>query len=73
MVLSLKKSHYGLKLSSHVWYATFKELVISSGFVASRVDGGLFVLEDQGAVVAAVVLYIDDLVIIANEGLIGQR
>ena len=29
-------------------------------------------LEDQGTVVAAVVLYVDDLLIIANEGLIGQ-
>jgi len=40
--------------------------------VASRVDGGLFVLEDHSRVVAAVVLYIDDLLIIANEGVIGQ-
>ena len=29
-------------------------------------------LEDQGIVVAAVVLCVDDLPIIANEGLIGQ-
>jgi hypothetical protein len=71
MVLSLKKAHYGLKQSSHVWYGTFKELVISIGFLASRVDGGLFVLEDQGTVIAAVVLYVDDLLIIANDGLIG--
>jgi hypothetical protein len=42
--------------------------------VASRVDGGLFMLydQDQGIVVAAVVLYVDDLLIIANQGLIGQ-
>jgi hypothetical protein len=72
MVLRLRKSLYGLKQSWHGWYGTFKDFVISIGFVASRVNGGLFVLEDQGAVVAAVVLYIDDLVIIANEGLIGQ-
>jgi hypothetical protein len=48
--------------------------VISIGFVASRVDGGLSVLhdkEDQDIVVAAVVLYVDDL-IVANEGLIVQ-
>ena len=35
--------------------------------------GGLFVLhdmEDHGIVVAAVILYFDDLLIIANEGLI---
>jgi hypothetical protein len=43
--------------------------------MASRVDGGLFVLNDKEhhrIVFAAEVLYIDDLLIIANEGLIGQ-
>jgi len=75
MVLRLRKSLYGLKQSSHVWYGTFKDFVISIGFVASRVDRGLFWLhdkEDHGIVVAAVVLYVDELLIIANEGLIGQ-
>jgi len=74
MVLLLRKSLYGLKQSLDVWYGSFKEFVISNGLVASRVDGGLFVLhdKDQGIVVAAVVLYVDDLLIIANEGLIGQ-
>ena len=74
MVLRLRKSLYGLKQSSHVCYGTFQDFVISIGFVASRVDGGLFVLhdkEDHGIVIATVVLYIDDLLIIANEGLIG--
>ena len=72
MVLRFRKSLYGLKQSSHVSYGTFKEFVISIGFVASRVEGRPFVLEDQGIVIAAVVLYVDDLLIIANEGLIGQ-
>ena len=74
MVLRLRKSLYGLKQSSHVWYGTFKDFVISIGFLASRVDGGLFVLhdKDQGLVIAAVVLYVDNLLIIANKGLIGQ-
>jgi len=74
MVLRLRKSLYGLKQSSHVWYGTFKDFVISIGFVASRVDRALFVLhdKDQDIVVAADVLYGDDLLIIPNEGLIGQ-
>ena len=75
MVLRLRKSLYGLKQSSHIWYGTFKEFVISIGFVASRVDGGLFVLHDKEGhriVIAAVVLYVDDLLIIANEGFVGQ-
>jgi len=74
MVLCLRKSLYGLKQSSHVWYGTFKEFVISIGVVGSRRNGGLFVLhdKDQGIFVAAVVLYVDDLLIINNEGSIGQ-
>jgi hypothetical protein len=74
MVLRFRKSLYGLKQSSHVWYRTFKDFVISIGFEASRVEGGLFMLHsmDQDIVVAAVVLYLDDLLIIANEGLSGQ-
>ena len=46
--------------------------MISIGFVASHVNGGLFILEDQDAVVTAVVLYIDDHLIIAKDGFIGQ-
>jgi hypothetical protein len=75
IVLRLRKFLYGLKQSSHIWYGTLKDFVISNGFVASRVERGLFVLhdkEDHGTVLAAVVLYVDDLLIIANEGLIGQ-
>jgi len=73
MVLRLRKSLYGLKQSSHIWYGTFKDFVISIGFVASRVDGGLFVLHNKDQdIVATVVLYVDDLLMIANEGLIGQ-
>ena len=49
--------------------------MILIGFVASHVDGGQFVLndkEDHGIDVAPVVLYVDDLLIIVNEGLIGK-
>jgi len=72
MVLCLRTSLYGLKQSSHDLYGSCKDFVITIGFVASRVDGGLFVLEDQGTVIATVVLYVDDLLIIANEGFIVQ-
>jgi len=73
MVLRLRNSVCGLNQSSHIWYGTFKDFVISIGFVASCVDGGLFVLHNKDQdIVAAVVLYVDDLLIIANEGLIGQ-
>jgi hypothetical protein len=75
MVLRLRKSLYGMKQSSHIWYGTFEDCVIWITFVASRVDGGLFVLHDKeehGILVAGVILYSDDLYIIANENLMGQ-
>jgi hypothetical protein len=75
MVLDLRKSLYGLEQSSQVSYSTFKDFVISIGFVPSCVDGGLLVLhnkKDHGIVIAASVLYVEDLCIIVNDGFIGQ-
>jgi len=71
----MRKSLYGLQQSLHIWYGTVKDCVISIKFVASHGEGGLFVLhdtQDHATVVATVILYIDDLLIIANEVLIGQ-
>jgi hypothetical protein len=51
------------------------DFVISIGFMASRADGGLFVLhymKEHGIVVAAFVLYVHNLCIIANKGAIWQ-
>jgi len=74
MVLHLRKSLYGPRQSSHVWYGTCGDFVISNGFKVSRVDRRLFVLQDkdQDIVFASDVLYVDDLLIITNERLIGQ-
>ena len=73
MVLRLRTSAYELKQSSHVWYGTYKDFMISIGFVTSRVYGGLFVLNNNNQdIVSTVDLYVNDLLIIANEGLIGQ-
>jgi len=74
IVLRLRKPLYGWKQSSRVWFGPFKDFRITIGFVASSVDRELFVLDDteQGIVVAAVILNFDHLLIIGNEGLIGQ-
>ena len=63
-----------MKPSLHIWYGMFKDFDISIGYVVAPVEGGLFVLYDTVycIVIAAVVLNIDDLFIIANEGLIVQ-
>jgi len=73
MPLRLRNSLYGLQQSWHVWYSTFKDRVILIGFLASCVDKRLFMLyyQDQ-EIVAAVDQCVDDVLIIANEGLIGQ-
>jgi hypothetical protein len=74
MALHMRKCLNGLKQSSDDWYGTCQDFAIIIGFVASRVDRGLYVLlgKAQGVVVATVVLYVDDLLIIANEGWMGQ-
>jgi hypothetical protein len=63
-----------MNLASHGWYGTFKDFVMLNLFVALRVDGGQFVHYNKvrDIVVAAVVLYVDDLLIIANKGGIGH-
>jgi len=74
MVLLLRKSLYGLKQSCHSWYENYKDVVISIGFEASCVEGGMSMLHhnDERIVVAAVVLYVDDLLMIAKKGLTGR-
>jgi len=73
MVLCLRKSPYGLKQSSNDWDGSFQNFVILIGFMASHIDGGLFVLENQGTGVTTVFMYIDGFLIIGTEGMIGQN
>lgn len=73
MLLRFRKSHYGLKLSSHIGFSTFQDLMIAIGFVASVVDGSLFVLYSMDQdLVASVVLCVTDLLIISNEVVLGR-
>jgi len=74
LVLHWRRSLYGLKHSSHVWYATFKDLLIWIGLLAVQCNKGLFLHHntDQCVAIAAVILYVDDLVINADAGLFVQ-
>lgn len=56
MVLRLRMSPYGLKQALHIWYVTLKEFICAIHFMESQVNRGLFVLEDQGTVMGAVIL-----------------
>lgn len=67
LVMRLRKSLYGLKQSSNVWYGAFKSYITSIGFEPSRVDGGVFVRRDEGEVTAVIVLFVDDLLILGQD------
>jgi hypothetical protein len=66
-------SLHGLKQPSHGWYCTFQDIMILIPLEASRVDGGQFVPQDQdqASVIAPVIQYVEDLLIVTNECLIG--
>jgi len=71
MVVRLRKCLDHLKQSSYIMYGTFMDFMIFIGFMASCVNGGLFVLQDHGIVVASVIGSVDDLLIISSKGFIG--
>jgi hypothetical protein len=62
----------GLKQSLYISYGMFEEIVITIGCAASRVDGGRYVLLNDGIIVAAVVLDLDEPLLISNESLNGK-
>ncbi|MBC7870646.1 MAG: DDE-type integrase/transposase/recombinase [Chitinophagaceae bacterium] len=66
-VLRLSKSLYGLKQSANVWYGVFRQYLVSTGFRVSGVDGGFFIKYDNNKnIVAIIVLWVDDLLIVAK-------
>jgi len=70
--LHFRKSLCSLTHSWHNSYHTFKQFVIWIGFMALHINRGLRMVGDQGMVVAAVILYINNHFVFANEGLSGQ-
>ncbi|XBI96760.1 hypothetical protein VPH35_032990 [Triticum aestivum] len=61
-VCLLDKSLYGLKQAPRAWFARFAAFVHSIGFVSSRADPSLFVL-NSSAVSAYLLLYVDDIIL----------
>jgi hypothetical protein len=61
-VCKLQRSLYGLKQSSHAWYARLSELLLQLGFIASKADTSLFIFL-RGGVQIFMLVYVNDIVI----------
>jgi hypothetical protein len=64
-VCKLKKSLYGLKQAPRTWFLRFTSFLHSLGFVSSRSDSSLFILQTATAT-AYIVLYVDDIILTAS-------
>ena len=64
-VCLLQKSLYGLKQAPRAWHQRFSGFVQRSGFTASTSDTSLFVYK-EGADVAYLLLYVDDIILTAS-------
>ncbi|CAG4978543.1 unnamed protein product [Colias eurytheme] len=65
-VLKLKKSMYGLKQSSRVWYKRVEVCLLKIGFVKSKIEPCMF-LKKQDKLKTIVALYVDDFFIFSND------
>ena len=66
MVCKLKKSIYGLKQASRQWYIKFDEVIITIGFKENVIDGCIY-MKVNGSSFIFLVLYVDDILLAANE------
>ncbi|KAL1194917.1 Retrovirus-related Pol polyprotein from transposon TNT 1-94 [Cardamine amara subsp. amara] len=66
LVCRLKKSIYGLKQASRQWYIKFNDTILSYGFVEVIVDRCIY-MKVSGSKFAILVLYVDDILIDAND------
>ncbi|WVZ79892.1 hypothetical protein U9M48_027417 [Paspalum notatum var. saurae] len=64
-VCRLNKSLYGLKQAPRAWYSCFATHLRSLGFTEAKSDTSLFIYR-QGAALAFLLLYVDDVIITAS-------
>jgi hypothetical protein len=65
-VCKLKRSIYGLKQASRSWNLRFDEKIKEFGFIKSEDDACVY-KKASGSVVAFLVLYVDDILLIGND------
>ena len=66
----LKKVLYGLKHAPRTWYSRTDSFVTSLGFTKSKEDSNLSYKVEEGPVI--LLLYVDDLFVIGEDGLIAN-
>ena len=68
-VCKLKKELYGLKHALRTWYNRMDSFLMSQGFTKSKADSNLYYKVDEGNPMI-LLLYVDDLFVIGEDGLI---
>ncbi|KAI3494584.1 hypothetical protein L1887_40716 [Cichorium endivia] len=64
-VCRLQKSLYGLKQASRNWYHKFTKRLLDMGFQQSKADHSLFIWDKNGVYIA-ILIYVDDVLIVGN-------
>jgi Reverse transcriptase (RNA-dependent DNA polymerase) len=65
-VCCLKRSLYGLKQLSHVWFDRFSMAIKKLGYQQSNADHTMFI-QRKGEKICILVVYVDDIVLIGND------
>jgi hypothetical protein len=65
LVCKLQKSLYGLKQSPRAWYQKIDTFLLAHGFTRSIADHSLYFMQ-EGQHVVIVIIYVDDLIILAS-------
>ena len=66
MICRLKRSIYGLKQASHLWYLKFDKIVTSFGFIENKFDQCVYI-KVSGSKFIFMVLYVDDIVLASSD------
>jgi hypothetical protein len=66
MGCKLKKSIYGLKQASRLWYLMFDEVIKKFGFIENQVDNCIYV-KIKGSMFIILVLYVDAILLTCCE------
>nr|KAJ0224458.1 hypothetical protein LSAT_V11C100013840 [Lactuca sativa] len=64
-VCLLHKSLYGLKQAPRAWFTRLSTVLLQLGFLGSKIDPSLFIL-NSGGTLAYVLVYVDDIIITGN-------
>jgi hypothetical protein len=65
LVYKLKRSLYGLKKSTTMWYQKFDTYILSFGFVRSKAENCIYSKEEGGSFIY-VALYVDNMLLVGN-------